>query len=278
MLTGSEQARSTDGAPPGFEIKKGGLGSPAQAVALATLCAVLFLTFLDNTIVSVGLANIQSDLHAGVTSLQWVVNGYALTFASFMLAAGMLGDILGRKRIMLAGVGDLLRRVRGLRAGDQRRLAHRRPRHHGRRRRGQRARHAVHHPPRLPRPRDPRRRLGGVGRRLGPRPGPRAGHRRRAGRVLELAGHLLVQPGLRRRRVRAGGRLRARVGRPPGPPDRLRRVPLRRRVLGLPLLRRDPGGGVGLHRPSIVALFVVCALSGIAFVVTERGCRARCST
>jgi len=91
-------------APPGFEIKKGGLGSAGQAVALATLCAVLFLTFLDNTIVSVGLANVQSDLHAGVSQLQWVVNGYALTFASFMLVAGMLGDILGRKRIMLAGV------------------------------------------------------------------------------------------------------------------------------------------------------------------------------
>ncbi len=97
-------ATGIDGAPAGFDIKKGGLGSPAQALALATLCAVLFLTFLDNTVVSVGLANVQSDLHAGVTSLQWVVNGYALTFASFMLAAGMLGDILGRKRIMLAGV------------------------------------------------------------------------------------------------------------------------------------------------------------------------------
>ena len=97
-------SRAGEGAPPGFDIKKGGLGSAAQAVALATLCAVLFLTFLDNTIVSVGLANVQSDLHAGVTSLQWVVNGYALTFASLMLAAGMLGDILGRKRIMLAGV------------------------------------------------------------------------------------------------------------------------------------------------------------------------------
>ena len=95
---------SGDGAPPGLAVKTGGLGSAAQALALATLCGVLFLTFLDNTIVSVGLANVQSDLHAGVTSLQWVVNGYALTFASFMLAAGMLGDILGRKRIMLAGV------------------------------------------------------------------------------------------------------------------------------------------------------------------------------
>jgi EmrB/QacA subfamily drug resistance transporter len=94
----------SDGAPEGFETKVGGLGSAAQILALSTLCGVLFLTFLDNTIVSVGLANVQSDLHAGVTSLQWVVNGYALTFASFMLAAGMLGDLLGRKRIMLAGV------------------------------------------------------------------------------------------------------------------------------------------------------------------------------
>ncbi len=94
-----------DGAVPGLEIRRQGLGSPAQAVALATLCVVLFLTFLDNTIVSVGLADVQSDLHAGVTSLQWVVNGYALTFAAFMLMAGTLGDLLGRKKIMLAGVG-----------------------------------------------------------------------------------------------------------------------------------------------------------------------------
>jgi EmrB/QacA subfamily drug resistance transporter len=93
------------GAVPGLEVKQGGLGSRTQAIALATLCAVLFLTFLDNTIVSVGLANVQSTLHAGVTSLQWVVNGYALTFAAFMLAGGTLGDILGRKKIMLAGVG-----------------------------------------------------------------------------------------------------------------------------------------------------------------------------
>ena len=94
----------SDGAPEGFDVRTGGLGSAAQILALSTLCGVLFLTFLDNTIVSVGLANVQSDLHAGVTSLQWVVNGYALTFASFMLVAGMLGDLLGRKRIMLAGV------------------------------------------------------------------------------------------------------------------------------------------------------------------------------
>jgi EmrB/QacA subfamily drug resistance transporter len=92
------------GAVPGLETKQGGLGSRAQAAALATLCIVLFLTFLDNTIVSVGLADVQSSLHAGVTSLQWVVNGYALTFAAFMLTGGTLGDLLGRKKIMLGGV------------------------------------------------------------------------------------------------------------------------------------------------------------------------------
>lgn len=65
---------------------------------------VLFLTFLDNTVVSVALGSVQSDLHAGVTFLQWVVSAYALTFAGAMLACGMVGDEFGRKRVMLAGV------------------------------------------------------------------------------------------------------------------------------------------------------------------------------
>ncbi len=72
--------------------------------ALATLSAVLFLTFLDTTIVSVALADVQSNLHAGVSQLQWVVNGYALTFAGLMLGMGTLGDRLGRKRVMLGGL------------------------------------------------------------------------------------------------------------------------------------------------------------------------------
>ena len=75
-----------------------------QNRALATISAVLFLTFLDTTIVSVALADIQSTMHAGVSQLQWVVNGYALVFASLMLGAGTLGDRLGRKRMMLGGV------------------------------------------------------------------------------------------------------------------------------------------------------------------------------
>ncbi len=81
-----------------------GIGGRNQSLALATLLFVLFLTFLDNTIVTVVLANVQSELHASVSQLQWVVNGYALTFAGLMLSFGTIGDLLGRKKVMLTGV------------------------------------------------------------------------------------------------------------------------------------------------------------------------------
>jgi len=74
-----------------------------RQVALGVLCGLLFLTFLDNTVVSVALGSIQTSLHAGVTSLQWVVNGYALVFAGAMLACGMIADEFGRKIVMLSG-------------------------------------------------------------------------------------------------------------------------------------------------------------------------------
>jgi EmrB/QacA subfamily drug resistance transporter len=76
----------------------------ARAAALAALCAILFLTFLDNTIVSVALADIQSSLGTSVSGLQWVVDGYMLAFAALMLTGGTLGDLFGRKKVMLAGV------------------------------------------------------------------------------------------------------------------------------------------------------------------------------
>jgi EmrB/QacA subfamily drug resistance transporter len=80
------------------------LSENSQSAALATLCLVLFLTFLDITIVSVALAGIQTQLRAGVSSLQWVVGAYALTFAATMLTFGTLGDQFGRKKIMLVGI------------------------------------------------------------------------------------------------------------------------------------------------------------------------------
>jgi EmrB/QacA subfamily drug resistance transporter len=72
--------------------------------ALAAVCAVLFLTFLDNTIIGVALADMQTSLSASVPALQWIVDGYMLAFTALMLTGGTLGDILGRKRVMLAGI------------------------------------------------------------------------------------------------------------------------------------------------------------------------------
>jgi EmrB/QacA subfamily drug resistance transporter len=71
---------------------------------MAVICFILFLTFLDNTVISATLSDVQSGLHAGVGQLQWVVSGYALAFASLMLMAGTLGDLYGRKKLMLIGV------------------------------------------------------------------------------------------------------------------------------------------------------------------------------
>ena len=80
------------------EAISGGQGSAArgtgQALALATLCTLLFLTFLDNTVVSVALGDVQVSLKAGVTDLQWVVGAYALTFAPMALASGSLAKSL----------------------------------------------------------------------------------------------------------------------------------------------------------------------------------------
>ena len=79
------------------------------------LCTILFLTFLDNTVVSVALGSVQVDLHAGVTALQWVVSAYALTFAGAMLAFGMVGDEFGRKRVHADRGRDVLRRLGAVR-------------------------------------------------------------------------------------------------------------------------------------------------------------------
>ncbi|MHB8452958.1 MAG: MFS transporter, partial [Mycobacteriales bacterium] len=76
--------------------------------ALTALCLALFLTMLDNTLVSVALPDMQTELHAGVSGLQWVVTGYILVFASLMLTGGTLGDLFGRRRLLLGGLALFL--------------------------------------------------------------------------------------------------------------------------------------------------------------------------
>ena len=79
-------------------------GTTRPRLSLAVLSLVLFVTFLDNTIVAAALADIQVGLHAGVSALQWVVSAYALTFAALMLTFGTLSDHLGRRRVMVFGL------------------------------------------------------------------------------------------------------------------------------------------------------------------------------
>ncbi len=82
-----------------------GVARRGRGFALAALCTLLFLTFLDNTVVAVVLGDVQSSVHAGVQSLQWIVGAYALVFASVMLAAGAIGDEFGHRKVMLSGAG-----------------------------------------------------------------------------------------------------------------------------------------------------------------------------
>ncbi|MFL6016486.1 MAG: MFS transporter, partial [Gaiellaceae bacterium] len=72
-----------------------------------TLFAVafgLFMIMLDNTVVNVALPSIREDLGISISELEWVVNGYALTFGVLLLSGGKLADMLGRRRIFIIGL------------------------------------------------------------------------------------------------------------------------------------------------------------------------------
>ncbi|HWE64991.1 MAG TPA: MFS transporter [Chloroflexota bacterium] len=73
--------------------------------ALAAACFGLFMTLLDITIVNVALPSISSDLHANFADLQWVINAYTIALAVFLVTVGRLGDIFGRKRMFMIGLG-----------------------------------------------------------------------------------------------------------------------------------------------------------------------------
>src|SRR5581483_4954601 len=73
-------------------------------VALVVLCFGYLMIVLDMTIVNVALPSIQHDLHFSQANLTWVVNAYLITYGGFLLLAGRLGDLIGRKRLFLLGL------------------------------------------------------------------------------------------------------------------------------------------------------------------------------
>jgi len=73
-------------------------------IALAVLVAAQFMVVLDVAIVNVALPSIQTDLHFSEQSLQWVITAYAIMFGGFLLLGGRMADLLGRRRLFIAGV------------------------------------------------------------------------------------------------------------------------------------------------------------------------------
>ena len=72
--------------------------------ALVVVCLAMFMNALDSSIVNVALPDIQKDLHFTPSSLAWVVDAFLITFGSFLLMAGRLGDLIGRRKVFLTGI------------------------------------------------------------------------------------------------------------------------------------------------------------------------------
>ena len=80
-------------------------GYPWRWLAAVVMIVGALMDMIDVTIVNVALPTIRRDLHASATQLEWVVSGYMLAFAAGLIISGNLGDVLGRKRVFLLGVG-----------------------------------------------------------------------------------------------------------------------------------------------------------------------------
>ena len=73
-------------------------------IVLVLVCLAQFMVVLDATVTNVALPSIQADLGMSDADLQWIVNAYTLVFGGFLLLGGRAGDLIGRKRVFLAGV------------------------------------------------------------------------------------------------------------------------------------------------------------------------------
>ena len=79
------------------------LATARGKLILALLVAVAFIDFVDASIVNVALPSIRSDLGFSEQALQWVPSAYLLTYGGFMLLGGRAADLLGRRRVLVAG-------------------------------------------------------------------------------------------------------------------------------------------------------------------------------
>jgi EmrB/QacA subfamily drug resistance transporter len=82
----------------------GGDDAREKVAVLLTMCFALAMAMLDNTVVNVAIPTITRELSAGVSEIQWIIDGYVLAFASLLLTGGITGDRYGRKKVFLAGL------------------------------------------------------------------------------------------------------------------------------------------------------------------------------
>jgi len=73
-------------------------------LTLIVVCVAVFMLLLDITIVNVALPDIGRSLHADFSDIQWVIDAYSLMLAAFLLTAGSLGDLLGRRTVFVIGL------------------------------------------------------------------------------------------------------------------------------------------------------------------------------
>jgi EmrB/QacA subfamily drug resistance transporter len=91
--------------PEAHEGASSRLRTRAGVLTLLLLCGVQFLDVVDSSITNVAFPSIQRALHFSQQNLQWVASGYLLTYGGFLLLGGRLADLLGRRRILVAGLG-----------------------------------------------------------------------------------------------------------------------------------------------------------------------------
>jgi EmrB/QacA subfamily drug resistance transporter len=106
-MTTKEAAMTTTDNPAHLLGASTGIGQAAvkRWRAFAVLAVAFFMTVVDLTIVNTALPTIGRDLHFSATNLQWVATAYALTFGGFLLLGGRAADLLGRRRVLMAGLG-----------------------------------------------------------------------------------------------------------------------------------------------------------------------------
>jgi len=106
LMTGGTEVRGRAAAPPPRAAGSGAISPPGhrQGLAMVVIATAQLMVVLDASIVNVALPHIQRAPGFTGTGLEWVVNAYALAFGGLLLLGGRAGDLLGRRRVFIAGI------------------------------------------------------------------------------------------------------------------------------------------------------------------------------